>query len=206
MNEGGITMQRPEKTKYTYADYLTWNDGKRYELIDGEVYMMSPAPSINHQRISSGLSSQLYNFLKGKKCEVFPAPFDVRLNADTEDDTVVQPDISVICDPDKIKDGKTCQGAPDMVAEILSPATAHRDRIDKFKKYLEAGVREYWVIHPEQRNVLVYLLKDGQYVCQAYSDTDTISVSVLEGCRINMAEVFQPAPPEEEIKSPEKVR
>jgi Uma2 family endonuclease len=196
-------MQAPKHQEYTYADYLTWNDGKRYELIDGEVYMMSPAPSISHQEISGGLFSEMFNYLKGKSCKVFAAPFDVRLNAETGDNTVVQPDISIVCDMDKIKDGKSCKGAPDMVVEILSPTTVRRDRIDKFKKYLEAGVREYWVIHPEERNVLVYLLKDEQYVSQAYSDTDTISVSVLDDCRINMAEVFPPAPPEEEPKSPQ---
>jgi len=194
-------MQAPEYPKYTYADYLTWNDGKRYELIDGEIYMMSPAPSSGHQRISGNLFLQIATHLRGKKCEVFAAPFDVRLNADAGDDTVVQPDISVICDPGKI-DKRGCKGVPDMVIEILSPSSINRDFIDKFSVYRDAGIREYWIVHPDDRNVHVFLLKDGQYISQIYGDAAIIPVSVLEGCQINMADVFPPGPPKEELKSP----
>jgi len=200
-NKEAIIVQQPKSKKYTYADYLTWNDGGRYELIDGDVYMMSPSPSPAHQKISVGLCNQLYNYLKDKTCDVFAAPFDVRLNADTEDDTVVQPDISVICDPIKI-DARGCNGAPDMVVEILSPTTARRDLVAKFNKYLAAGVREYWIVFPDTRNVMVHLLQYRQYVSHSYVDTDIINVSVLDGCQIIMAEVFPPAPPEEEPKSP----
>jgi Uma2 family endonuclease len=192
-----MMMQQPEKTKYTYADYLTWNDGKRYELIDGEVYMMSPAPSSVHQEISGRLFARLFNYLEGKTCKVFAAPFDVRLNADT----VVQPDISVICDLNKI-DERGCKGAPDMVVEILSPSSTRHDQFTKFKKYLAAGVQEFWIVNPETRTLQVHILKDEEYVSRAYGDTDSVPVSVLEDCHINMAEVFPPAPPEEEIKSP----
>lgn len=184
-------MELPRGKKYTYADYLTWDDGNRYELIDGEVYMMS-APSSTHQRISVELATQLRVYLRGKRCEVFPAPFDVRLDADS-DDTVVQPDISVICDPTKV-DERGCKGAPDMVIEILSPSTASHDQVLKFNKYLEVGVREYWMVYPDMRTVQVNLLIDGRYVIQGYYDERaTISVNVLENCQINLADVFPPA-------------
>jgi len=192
-------MQLPNKPKYTYADYANWSDGKRYELIDGEVYMMSPAPSVNHQEISVNLVFQFATFLKGKTCKVFSAPFDVRLNADAEDDTVVQPDISIVCDPDKIKNGKNCKGAPDMIIEILSPSSARRDQFYKFNQYLAAGVKEYWIVYPETKTVQAYTLTEGQYVGRAYCDADMITVSVLEDCQINLADVFpaETAPQEE---------
>ena len=183
-------MQLRKEEKYTYNDYCQWDDGNRYELIDGEVYLMAPAPGIGHQRISGGLSNQLYNYLRGKRCEVFTAPFDVRLNADTADDTVVQPDISVICDPNKIKNGKSCVGAPDMIMEILSPSTAKRDNFVKFKRYLAAGVREYWIVNPETKTVHVYVLKEDEYVSRVYGETDSVPVGVLEDCLINLADVF----------------
>lgn len=189
-------MQLPRDKKYTYADYLTWDDDNRYELIDGEVYMMAPAPARIHQEVSVSLSGQLYNYLKGKKCKVYAAPFDVRLNADSEDNIVVQPDISVICDPNKLDD-QGCKGAPDMIVEILSPSTAGRDQVLKFNKYLEAGVREYWMIYPESRTVQVYLQKNGEYVGKNYDATTTIPVSILEDCRIDLADVFPSLPPEE---------
>ena len=185
-------MEIRKSEKYTYGDYCAWNDGNRYELIDGEAYMMSPAPSIAHQEISGGLFNQLYNHLKGKTCKVFAAPFDVRLNADAEDDTIVQPDIAVVCDLDKISNRKNCKGAPDMIVEILSPSTARHDQVVKFNKYLEAGVREYWVVYPDVRSVMTFLLKDGHYVSKAYGDTELISVSVLEDCQIHLADVFPP--------------
>jgi len=188
-------MQVPEKQGYTYEDYYSWNDGKRYELIDGKVYMMSPAPSPAHQEICVGLVTQLYNYLRGKTCKVYPAPFDVRLNADAEDNTVVQPDITIVCDPSKI-DSRACKGVPDMVVEILSPSTAKRDQLLKYNKYRDAGVLEYWVVNPDLRTVMVYTLKDGQYVCSAYGDSDNVKVGILDDCQINFADVFPPAPPD----------
>jgi Uma2 family endonuclease len=125
--------------RYTYADYQTWNDGVRYELIDGVVYMMSPAPNRAHQELSGELFNQFYNYLKGKKCKVYAAPFDVRLSDKEHEKTVLQPDITVVCDPSKL-DKKGCKGAPDMVVEILSPSNAERDTTLKLRKYLQAGV------------------------------------------------------------------
>ena len=136
-----------EEQRYTYADYVTWPGDERWELIDGVPYAMSPAPTIGHQRIAGEIHRQLANFLKGKPCEAFIAPVDVRLNADNDDDIVVQPDVLVVCDKNKL-DGKCCNGAPDFVVEILSPSTADHDRVNKFQVYVAAGVREYWIVDP----------------------------------------------------------
>lgn len=185
-------MQFPDKEGFTYADYLTWDDGKRYELIDGRVYMMSPAPSRIHQRVSGALFYQFYDYLRQKTCEVYASPFDVRL----KDNTVLQPDITVVCDPGKL-DERGCKGAPDLVVEILSPSTAQHDQIRKFNQYLEAGVREYWLVYPDTKTVQVNSLRDGRYVNQGYyGETDTIDVGVLEGCQIQLADVFSEAPEE----------
>lgn len=191
--------------RYTYADYAKWDDGNRWELIDGVPFMMSPAPSPNHQRIIAALTADFYAYLRGKPCEVFPAPFDVRLDADAEDDTVVQPDLSIICDPKKVDD-KGCKGAPDMVVEILSPSTRERDQGIKLRKYLAAGVREYWIVDEAQRLLYVYSLENSDYIFHVYDDTQDVAVGIFEDCTIHLAEVF-PAPestsgPDEEQKAP----
>jgi Uma2 family endonuclease len=158
-------------------------------LIDGIAYMMS-APSTSHQRISMSLSRQLSTFLMGKQCEVFAAPCDVCLNGlGDEDDTVVQPDLLVVCDESKI-DKKRCNGAPDMTIEILSPSTSRRDLFLKLEKYEKAGVREYWVVDPDAKTVKVHILTNGQYVISSYESDDTVPVSVLDGCSIELTEVF----------------
>jgi len=174
---------------YTYSDYVKWDDGIRYELIDGVAYMMSPAPSWIHQEISGNLFGQLWQFLRGKPCKVYSAPFDVRLNAAQEDDTVVQPDIVVICDKSKLNDAG-CAGAPDMLIEILSKSSARFDKHVKLQKYLKYGVREYWIIDPDSRTVQVYTLKDDNYIVSTYDETDEVNVTVLDGCVINLGEVF----------------
>jgi Uma2 family endonuclease len=176
--------------RYTYADYEKWDDGKRWELIDGIPYAMAPAPSQGHQEVSRDLLFQLTAFLKGKPCKVFHAPFDVCLNAKSgKDKDVVQPDLLVVCDHAKL-DGKRCNGAPDLIIEILSPSEPRRDRVIKFNKYLQAGVREYWIVDPDDKTVSVHILKDGQYVTAAYTDEESISVHILEGCVINLPDVF----------------
>ena len=173
---------------YTYADYATWDEKIRCELIDGVVCMMT-APSMTHQSISMNLSTQLNIFLKDKPCKVFAAPFDVRLSADNGDDTVVQPDILVVCDREKLSE-KGCQGAPDLVVEILSPSSGAHDKVIKFNRYLQAGVREYWIVYPDSRVVDVYVLENKRYVASSFAKEDTISSHVLEGCIISLADVF----------------
>ena len=179
----------PGDRRYTYADYCTWNDSERWELINGIPYAMSPARSPTHQRVSGELFGQLRDYLKGKPCEVFHAPLDVRLNADDRDDTVVQPDLVVICDHSKI-DEKGCTGAPDMIIEVLSPSTARHDRWMKYNLYKSARVQEYWMVDPDTKIVSVNVLTAGEYVGKAYSDTDTAPVTVLPGCTINLSDVF----------------
>jgi len=150
----------------TYADYLNFADDERWELICGVAYAMSPAPNTLHQRVSIRLSSQIVLYLEGKECEVFTAPFDIRLSetesADEQIDTVVQPDISVICDPNKL-DARGCLGAPDWIIEILSPSTAAKDQIIKRALYEQHGVTEYWLVHPVDRIVTVYQLEGTCY-------------------------------------------
>ena len=176
--------------RYTYADYEKWDDDVRCELIDGVVFAMA-APTVRHQRVNGEIFVQLKNFLRGKACEVFISPFDVRLNYNEADDVVVQPDILVICDKSKIENGKHCCGAPDFVVEVLSPSNSEHDTMVKLGKYLKAGVREYWIVDPENKIVAAHRLLDKQYTTVAYDAQDTAPVMVLEGCSINLSEVFE---------------
>ena len=181
-------MNLAGEIRYNYDDYLTWDDDIRYELIDGVPYAMA-APSQAHQEISGEIFRQLSNFLKGKPCKVFHAAFDVRLNAESYDDIVVQPDLLVVCDKSKL-DGKSCVGAPDMAIEILSSSNTRHDTVVKFRLYQKAGVKEYWVVDPDKKSVNVYLLENGKYFTVTYSDNDIVPVNVLDGCEINLADVF----------------
>jgi len=151
---------------YSYADYLLWKFKERVELFKGKLFKMS-APSAIHQEISMRLVGELYQFFKGKDCKVFHAPFDVRLLKESQEDkniyTVVQPDICVVCDPEKI-DKRGCEGAPDLVIEILSPGNSKKEMKYKYALYEEAKVPEYWIIDPDHQNVLVYVLEDGKYL------------------------------------------
>ncbi len=178
---------RQEK-HYTYADYLTWPDDARYELIDGEAFLMAPAPLIEHQEVAGEVFRQLANQLDGKACRPYIAPVDVRLprndEADAAIDTVVQPDVLVVCDPSKI-DRRGVRGAPDWVLEVLSPSTAAHDQIAKRRTYERAGVREYWLAHPGDRTLTVYVLDNGQYGRpEIYELKDATPVGVLPGVSI----------------------
>ena len=173
---------------YTYSDYVTWDDDTRYELIHGVPYMLA-APSLVHQRVIGRLYVQLFNFLAGKACEVFVAPVDVRLCAGQRDDTVVQPDLLVVCDKAKLDD-KGCAGAPDMVVEILSPSTASRDCIIKWQLYLDAGVKEFWIVDPIAKTVYVQILEGSAYATTAYDSKSQAPVKMLKGCEINLPDLF----------------
>lgn len=185
----------PEELRYTVADIMEGPEDKRQELIDGIVYDMSP-PSRAHQEICGELFAQLHAYLKGKKCKVYPAPFGVRLFEDPEEtpgesDTLVEPDISVVCDPSKL-DKAGCKGAPDLVVEILSPSTRGLDRLTKFNLYQRAGVREYWIVSPEEKAVQVFLLNGGRFDAVGYyGPADCVKVAVLEDCTVDLKPVFE---------------
>jgi Uma2 family endonuclease len=192
-------MKQPLKKtvqKLTYADYLTWADNERWELIDGVAYDMSPAPGRRHQEISGELFRQLANHLKGKQCKVYDAPFDVRFSdqADASDnyiETVVQPDILVVCDRTKL-DEKGCNGAPDLIIEITSPSTAKHDLGTKFDLYQKHAVQEYWIIHPSEQTMMVFKLRqDGYYgVPELYAGDDKVTVPLLGELYVDLGAVF----------------
>lgn len=150
--------------QYTYADYLTWQFKERVELIKGWVYKMSPAPKRIHQKVSFRLSHLIFNLIDNK-CEIYEAPFDVRLQKNkgkqNEITTVIQPDISIICDKTKLDDAG-CIGAPDMIVEVLSPSTAKKDYNEKFNLYEENGVKEYWIVNPDAKSIEVFALAKNQ--------------------------------------------
>lgn len=185
----------PQEKRYSYADLLSWDDNTRYELYDGQPVALA-SPTDVHQRISMALSVQLGSYLMGKKCRVYAAPFDVRLFEEEGDspedvDTVVQPDLMVVCDQNKV-DRHGVHGAPDLVIEILSPASARYDRLVKFNLYQRAGVREYWLVDPSTRTVSVHTLEDGAYhAATVYSSELSVPVGVLDNCDVDLSAVFE---------------
>ena len=189
-----LLQNEPDRI-FTYKDYLTWNDNERWELINGTAYNMAPAPSVNHQRISRQLLLQIGNFLSDKPCEVFSAPLDVRLPETNEKDedtkNVVQPDIVVICDSSKL-DEKGCKGTPDLIIEIVSPASASIDNIKKMELYEKNGVKEYWIVHPIYKIITIYkITENGLYgKPEIYSEEDKIEVELLKGLTVDLSLVF----------------
>ncbi len=183
-----------EKERYTFADILDWEESERAELIDGEVYLMAP-PSRIHQEVSGEIFPQIANFLEGKNCKVYTAPFGVRLfekdgDAPEDVDTVVEPDISVVCDKSKLDD-HGCKGAPDMMIEILSPSTRRHDRLVKLNLYQRAGVREYWIVNPEEKSVQVFTQNGGILrITEEYGRGDIAKVNALDGCFVELSKVF----------------
>lgn len=179
---------------YTYEDLLSWDDGDRYELYDG-ISVVMESPSDTHQTISGEIFRQLANFLVGKKCKAFSAPFDVRLFEKPGDtpkdvDTVVQPDLMVVCDQSKL-DRHGIHGAPDLVVEIISPSTQRYDRLVKLDLYQRAGVKEYWIVDPPYRSVQVLTLTGGLLLPkEVYGQAGIARVNVLEGCFIDLSTVF----------------
>ncbi|KAA6321556.1 hypothetical protein EZS27_028805 [termite gut metagenome] len=194
-----MELQLDMNKRYTYADYLTWTDNKMRELLDGFIKIMSPAPTLTHARLTRKISYPMIRHIDKRKgkCEVFVAPFDVRLpkSKDATDNdkiyTVVQPDICIVCDPAKL-DKRGCLGAPDMIVEILSPATLKYDLNEKFNLYEAAGVKEYWVVSPTMGVNIFILQENGKYgEGIAYEDMDDqIPVQTLEGLSISWKELF----------------
>lgn len=183
---------------YTYGDYAGWEREARCELIEGTVYSMAPAPSRIHQAISMELAGQIWRQLdRSSPCQVYVAPFDVRLpEADEADEmvqTVVQPDISVICDRAKLDD-RGCRGAPDWIIEIVSASTASHDYIRKLALYEKHGVTEYWIVHPVDKIVMIYSMEsEARYGRPAIlSGEDTVESRVVTGLVIDLGQVFRP--------------
>ncbi len=190
------TLASRERERFSYADYCKWTDDERWELIGGVEYDMSPAPSRIHQKLSGELFVRIYDVLKDRQCEVYAAPFDVRLPdyaeaSDEEIFTVVQPDIVVVCDASKL-DERGCMGAPDLVIEILSPYTAAKDMKIKRDLYEQHGVREYWLVHPTDKTLMVYCLRqDKQYAkAEIYASQDIVESTVIEGLKIELTDLF----------------
>ncbi|MDO9105311.1 MAG: Uma2 family endonuclease [Methylovulum sp.] len=161
-----MSLALKDTQHYCYGDYLAWPDDTRYELIDGQAYAMSPVPDLTHQDVAGEIYLQVRLALKGKPCRVFIAPVDVRLpkhdEADQQIDTVVQPDVLVVCDSSKL-DRRGVKGAPDWIVEVLSPSTASHDQIRKRALYENHGVKEYWLVHPIDRLLTVYRLNGAEY-------------------------------------------
>jgi Uma2 family endonuclease len=180
---------------YTYADYLQWKFQERLELFKGRIFKMG-APNTQHQVVAGNLYGELRNFLKGKSCQVFIAPFDIRLpvqnkKKDNEITTVVQPDVCIVCDPSKVDERGVC-GAPDLVIEILSPGNSQKEVRYKYELYEEAGVREYWVVNPTEQNLVVFLLTaEGKFGdAKMYANGDRLGNTVIPGFSINVTEIF----------------
>lgn len=179
---------------YTYADYFKWKFEERVELIKGKIFRMSPAPSTIHQKLCGEISGQLWSYLRDKKCQVFSAPFDVRLPRKSSDDkeiyTVLQPDICVICDPKKL-DKRGCLGAPDIVVEVLSPGNNAKELKNKYEVYEEAGVKEYWIVSPQDCYFLQYKLENGKYSpSKMQTIGDVVTTDILEGFSLDLTALF----------------
>jgi Uma2 family endonuclease len=184
---------------FTYADYKDWQlkEGERFEVIYGEVFAIS-APNARHQMVLTELISRFHDYLQEKHGRAFPAPYDVRLffEEDESDDTIVQPDIVVVCD-EKKRGPEGCRGAPDLIIEILSPQDTAIGMQRKFNLYRQAGVREYWVVDPVNNGVTVYLFDDDEFhnnsnrfLTEVYERNSSVPVTILSGFDIPLEQVF----------------
>ncbi|WP_143962247.1 Uma2 family endonuclease [Litoribacter populi] len=184
-----------EYGRYTYADYLTWQMDEMVELIKGRVFRNAAAPRRIHQEISGKIYTKIFTFLESHPCKVYNAPFDVRLpvksNRNEEIDTVVQPDICVVCDKSKL-DEMGCIGAPDLIIEILSPGSNKKELKPKYEVYEESGVQEYWVIHPSEQTALAYTLVNGQYQpSKLFTSGDFLESKSIPGFKLDLEYVFR---------------
>ena len=184
-------MQRAQpipRRKYTVADWEALPEQPKHELIDGDIYMMAQ-PSIAHIRASRELTVQLAAYLRGKRCEALQ---ELAVQLNENEDTIFVPDVTVFCDPTKLKANRYV-GAPDMVIEIISPSSVRIDTITKFNRYLRSGVREYWIVDADTRITLVNIIQNGRYVLQTYDCADKVKVAVLDDCEIDLSQVFPEA-------------
>ena len=191
-------MSLPKENKvYTYEDYLSWSEDERVEIINGVPYLQA-APSRIHQEVLSELHRQIANYLVDKECKVYPAPFHVVLDLgesvvdDSEKVNVLEPDLTIICDLSKLDD-RGCKGNPDMVIEIISPSTARKDKVEKFNKYEQAGIKEYWIVEPTEKIVSVFTLQKNQRFGRPdmYTEDNQVKVSIFEDLVIDLRLAFR---------------
>lgn len=186
---------------YSYADYLLWKFEERVELIKGKIFKMSPAPSRRHQEVSGNLFGEIHNVFKGHKCKLYAAPFDVRLpmlasspleRTGGEDKilTVVQPDLCVVCDLNKL-DEKGCIGAPDLIIEILSPSNSKKELKNKFDLYEESGVKEYWIVYPNEENLYINVLENGKYKTSRPIIDGYVTSIIFPDLKIHTSDIFR---------------
>ncbi len=185
---GSMPAYKMQPTYDAEKEYLSLPEDVRAELIDGNLVYCQAAPSRIHQAILGELHAVIHAYIRGKKgpCRVYPAPFSVKLKEERQ--TIVEPDISVICDPDKLTD-RGCTGAPDWIIEIASPSNARHDYIRKLELYADAGVREYWIVDPEREGVLVYRLGQERFQLEAYTFQDQVRAGIYEDFSIDFAEL-----------------
>ncbi len=179
---------------YTYADYYKWQFEERVELIKGKIFKMSPAPNSYHQILAGNIHTLMNVFLWKKKCRAFIAPFDVRLTRKSAKDedivTVLQPDVFVVCDPSKI-DYRGCVGAPDLVVEVLSPGNSSKELKNKYEVYEESGVREYWIVSPQNQTFTIYTLESGKFqFAGVKTQGDIVTTAVIPGFSLDLTELF----------------
>ncbi|WP_207652717.1 Uma2 family endonuclease [Desulfosporosinus sp. FKA] len=191
-----VNIANQQNKIYNYKDYLNWSDD-RIELIEGQIYAMTPAPSRLHQKVLGNLFFQIKGYLQDKNCDVYIAPFDVRLkekdeNKDEEITTVVQPDLVIVCDPSKLDD-RGCNGSPDLIVEVVSPSTASMDYIRKLELYEKFGVKEYWIVQPIDQVMMAYRLNTyGNYErAKIYDKTGSVRIEVLEGLEVDLLMMFE---------------
>ena len=177
---------------YTFRDYMSWQIQERLELLRGKIALMSPAPNVYHQKVVSNFHVLLGHFLFEDPCQTFVAPFDVRLPVKNGDrDTVVQPDICVVCDQSKL-DEQVCNGAPDLVVEVLSPGNTRKEMREKFDLYEEAGVKEYWLVNPSDPSIIKYVRSEEEIFIgkQPLTDEDVLTTDLFPGLEIDLSRVF----------------
>ena len=193
--ENKVSEPYTEYGKYSYADYLTWQMDEMVEIIKGRIFKpAAAAPRRIHQEVTLKVARKFADYLDQKPCKIFVAPFDVRLpvkSKKNEDiDTVVQPDICIVYDPEKI-DELGCLGAPDLVVEILSPGNNKKELQNKYEVYEESGIKEYWVIHPNECTLIIYTLVDGKYYAsKIFTHGDKVTSQAVKGFVLDLEEVF----------------
>ncbi|MBI9106269.1 MAG: Uma2 family endonuclease [Spirochaetales bacterium] len=208
------THREPKNNYFTYSDYKKWPDEERWEIIDGEAYKMSPAPGRTHQKMVVEIARQFGNFLEDKPCEVYSGPFDIFLPAADEDEdqtsTIVQPDISIICDELKLSE-KGCTGAPDIVIEVVSPYGKTRDQVKKLYTYEKKGVGEYWIVHSIDKLMWKYARTSDAPAAdygrpEIFDNSGRPKSSILPGFELDLMKVFGPEPEVVSQPSPAKYR